>query len=131
VCVVLSLVSWVVAWICIRVILREYKSVTFIFCWYLKNVIIENDWNLILDAEYWYWCEKFACIWLLYFFVCLFFFFLVFGFGLFLWMKVRTRMPCIRDMARSGLSALNVRIVLKAWIPPAPTSEATKLISDT
>lgn len=45
--------------------------------------------------------------------------------------KVRTLMPCIRDMARSGLSALNVRIVLKACIPPAPASEATKLISDT
>ena len=27
---------------------------------------------------------------------------------------LRTLMPCIRDMARSGLSALNVRIVLKA-----------------
>lgn len=44
---------------------------------------------------------------------------------------LRTLMPCIRDMARSGLRALNVRIVLKAWIPPAPHSEATKLISDT
>lgn len=44
---------------------------------------------------------------------------------------LRTLIPCIRDMARSGLSALSVRIVLKAWIPPAPTSEATKLMRDT
>jgi hypothetical protein len=34
-------------------------------------------------------------------------------------------------MARSGLSALSVRIVLKAWIPPAPQSEAIKLMRDT
>lgn len=34
-------------------------------------------------------------------------------------------------MARSGLSALRVRIVLKAWIPPAPQSEAMKLMRDT
>lgn len=40
-------------------------------------------------------------------------------------------MPCIRDMARNGLRALKVLIVLKAWIPPAPRSEAIKLISDT
>ena len=40
-------------------------------------------------------------------------------------------MPCMRDMARSGLSALSVRMVLKAWMPPAPSSEAVKLISDT
>ena len=42
-----------------------------------------------------------------------------------------TLMPCMRDMARSGLSALSVRMVLKAWMPPAPSSEAVKLISDT
>ena len=40
-------------------------------------------------------------------------------------------MPCMRDMARSGRSALSVRMVLKAWMPPAPSSEAVKLISDT
>jgi hypothetical protein len=34
-------------------------------------------------------------------------------------------------MALSGLSALNVRMVLKAWMPPAPNSEARKLINDT
>lgn len=45
--------------------------------------------------------------------------------------NLRTLMPCIRDMARSGRRARNVRIVLKAWMPPAPQSEATKLISDT
>lgn len=44
---------------------------------------------------------------------------------------LRTLIPCIRDMARSGLSALSVRIVLKAWMPPAPTSEAMKLMRDT
>lgn len=42
-----------------------------------------------------------------------------------------TLIPCIRDMARRGLSALSVRIVLKAWIPPAPQSEAIKLMRDT
>lgn len=40
-------------------------------------------------------------------------------------------MPCILDMALSGLSALSVLMVLKAWMPPAPSSEAVKLISDT
>ena len=40
-------------------------------------------------------------------------------------------MPCMRDMARSGRSALSVLMVLKAWMPPAPSSEAVKLISDT
>ncbi len=42
-----------------------------------------------------------------------------------------TRMPCILDMALNGLSALRVRMVLKACIPPAPSSEAVKLIKDT
>lgn len=42
-----------------------------------------------------------------------------------------TRMPCIRDMALRGLRARSVRIVLNAWIPPAPSREAMKLISDT
>lgn len=54
------------------------------------------------------------------------------GGGLGFWLKgVRTLMPCIRDMARSGLKARSVRIVLNAWMPPAPQSEATKLINDT
>lgn len=44
---------------------------------------------------------------------------------------IRTLMPCIRDMARNGLNARSVRIVLNAWMPPAPQSEATKLINDT
>ena len=44
---------------------------------------------------------------------------------------VRTLMPCIRDMARNGLNARSVRMVLNAWMPPAPQSEATKLINDT
>lgn len=44
---------------------------------------------------------------------------------------VRTLMPCIRDIARNGLNARSVRIVLNAWMPPAPHSEATKLINDT
>lgn len=43
----------------------------------------------------------------------------------------RTLMPCILDMALSGRRARKVRIVLKAWIPPAPNKEATKLMSDT
>ena len=42
-----------------------------------------------------------------------------------------TLMPCIRDMALSGRSALSVHMVLKAWMPPAPSREAVKLISDT
>ncbi len=40
-------------------------------------------------------------------------------------------MPCILDIALSGLSALSVRMVLKAWTPPAPSREAVKLINDT
>ena len=40
-------------------------------------------------------------------------------------------MPCILDIALRGLRALRVLIVLKAWIPPAPRSDAVKLISDT
>ena len=42
-----------------------------------------------------------------------------------------TLMPCILDMALKGLKALNVRIVLNAWIPPAPSKDAVKLIRDT
>jgi len=42
-----------------------------------------------------------------------------------------TRIPCILDMALSGLRARRVRMVLNAWIPPAPSSEAVKLINDT
>ena len=42
-----------------------------------------------------------------------------------------TRMPCILDMALSGLRALRVLMVLKAWIPPAPSKVAVKLIRDT
>ena len=42
-----------------------------------------------------------------------------------------TLIPCIRDMALSGLSALSVLMVLNAWMPPAPNSDAVKLISDT
>lgn len=44
---------------------------------------------------------------------------------------VRTLMPCMRLMALSGRSARSVRIVLNAWIPPAPQSAATKFISET
>ncbi len=40
-------------------------------------------------------------------------------------------MPCILDMALRGLRALRVLMVLKAWIPPAPSSDAVKLIRDT
>ena len=40
-------------------------------------------------------------------------------------------MPCILDMALRGLRALKVRIVLKAWIPPAPSKEAVKLMRET
>ena len=40
-------------------------------------------------------------------------------------------MPCILDIALRGLRALKVRIVLKAWIPPAPSREAVKLIRET
>lgn len=42
-----------------------------------------------------------------------------------------TLIPCIRAIARKGLKALKVLIVLNAWIPLAPHNEATKLISDT
>ena len=42
-----------------------------------------------------------------------------------------TLMPCILDMALSGLKALRVRMVLKAWIPPAPSNDAVKFISET
>ena len=40
-------------------------------------------------------------------------------------------MPCIRDIALSGRNALSVLIVLNAWIPPAPNSDAVKLINET
>lgn len=43
----------------------------------------------------------------------------------------RTLIPCIRAIARKGLKALKVLIVLNAWIPLAPHNEATKFISDT
>ena len=46
-------------------------------------------------------------------------------------MLVRTLMPCILDMALRGLRALKVLMVLKAWMPPAPSRDAVKLISDT
>lgn len=42
-----------------------------------------------------------------------------------------TLIPCILDNARKGLNALNVLMVLNAWIPPAPHKDATKLIKDT
>ncbi len=42
-----------------------------------------------------------------------------------------TLIPCILDIALSGLSALSVLIVLKAWTPPAPSRDAVKLINDT
>ena len=42
-----------------------------------------------------------------------------------------TRIPCIRDMALRGRSALRVRIVLNAWMPPAPSSDAVKLMRET
>lgn len=42
-----------------------------------------------------------------------------------------TLIPCILDIALSGRNALRVRMVLNAWIPPAPQSEAMKLIRDT
>ena len=44
---------------------------------------------------------------------------------------VPTLMPCIRDIARRGRRARRVRMVLNAWIPPAPASEARKLMRDT
>jgi hypothetical protein len=40
-------------------------------------------------------------------------------------------MPCILDMALRGLRARKVLIVLKAWIPPAPSRDAVKFIRDT
>ena len=42
-----------------------------------------------------------------------------------------TLMPCILDIALSGLRALRVLIVRKAWMPPAPSREAVKFIRDT
>ena len=42
-----------------------------------------------------------------------------------------TLIPCILDIALKGRSALKVRMVLKAWTPPAPASAATKLMSET
>ena len=42
-----------------------------------------------------------------------------------------TLIPCILDIARRGLRALRVLMVLKAWMPPAPSRDAVKLISDT
>ena len=42
-----------------------------------------------------------------------------------------TLIPCIRDIALNGRRALSVRMVLNAWIPPAPRSEAVKLMSET
>ena len=42
-----------------------------------------------------------------------------------------TLIPCILDMARRGLRALRVLMVLKAWIPPAPRRDAVKLMRDT
>ena len=39
--------------------------------------------------------------------------------------------PCILDMALNGRRALSVRMVLNAWIPPAPKREAVKLMRDT
>ena len=42
-----------------------------------------------------------------------------------------TLIPCIRDIALNGRRALRVRMVLNAWIPPAPSREAVKLMRDT
>ena len=42
-----------------------------------------------------------------------------------------TLIPCILDMALNGRRALSVRMVLNAWIPPAPKREAVKLMRDT
>ena len=44
---------------------------------------------------------------------------------------ILTRIPWNRDKALSGLSARSVRIVLKAWILPAPNQLATKLTIET
>ena len=42
-----------------------------------------------------------------------------------------TLIPCILDMALSGRRALRVLMVLNAWMPPAPSRDAVKLIRDT
>ena len=42
-----------------------------------------------------------------------------------------TLIPCILDIALKGRRALRVRMVLNAWIPPAPRREAVKLMRDT
>lgn len=42
-----------------------------------------------------------------------------------------TLIPCILDIALKGRNALRVLMVLNAWIPPAPQSEAMKFIKDT
>lgn len=42
-----------------------------------------------------------------------------------------TLIPCILDIARRGLRALRVLMVLKAWMPPAPSRDAVKLMRDT
>ena len=47
------------------------------------------------------------------------------------WKMNITLIPCIRDIALNGRRALSVRMVLNAWIPPAPSSEAVKLMRDT
>lgn len=95
-----------------------------------RSVSDTSLWQVIQDKIIWRWCLLRKLIE-----NCLGFCSIFFGiFGNFCKLfvgRLRTLMPCIRDMARRGLSALNVRIVLKAWIPPAPASEATKLISDT
>ena len=46
-------------------------------------------------------------------------------------LKNPTLIPCILDIARRGLRALRVLMVLKAWMPPAPSRDAVKLMSDT
>jgi len=42
-----------------------------------------------------------------------------------------TRIPCILDIALRGLKARRVLMVLNAWMPPAPSKDAVKLISET
>lgn len=44
---------------------------------------------------------------------------------------LHTLIPCILDIALRGLRALRVLIVLKAWMPPAPTRDATKFMRET
>ena len=39
--------------------------------------------------------------------------------------------PGARFITRRGLRALRVLMVLKAWMPPAPSRDAVKLMSDT